>query len=288
WLWLLVIVIVVFLSWVLIALRRLVFHWKADLERRAVSYDRANASWVCVLRKVLPWLDNQIPRGLWAYFVVLYFSCPTLFILAFNSGSFAGNASSIQNSLTSGLILGFAVTGFVYFQLPKLTSPQVYVSVLPTRTDGEGYVDVAFKRVDLIPSGNWKIFVQITNLGINHYDKCTCWLWLPKDLCTVLPAGSSPGTTPHAIDFEKPYEVQQQNNCAKFDAGEVAPGNYLVLPIWVRVNRKARDREDLLSVRFTSSSCFGEVTHAVSCHERSEPFWRAVETREKCSVTTDV
>lgn len=136
--------------------------------------------------------------------------------------------------LPAALAFAAIVGIFASLQMPRLLRPHVHVTFL--RCDENGtYEDIkelasTLTRVEVHAGRRSFIFFRITNLGVNTYETCGCWILFHRGIKPVFGDELQRAYEEHKMDFARLPSYHRAENCLWFPgAPEVClpPGGYL-------------------------------------------------------------
>jgi len=149
-----------------------------------------------------------------------------------------------------GYVLGAALLAFIFFQLPRLRPPAVYV-YLRRSEDGETPTRENLTRHTVKRGTQTLFFFFVGNTGVNVYEACEASISLPRKCLT--PVGDEQAY--QEVDFRQVPEIQKVNNAAHYRGGTISPGSVLALPLWLRAEAEADPGP--VRVEFACSSRWG-------------------------------
>lgn len=184
--------------------------------------------------------------------LALSFLIMFLFPIAF--GRLLFGWSKIGDQLLSCIILGIALVGFSSSYAPRLMKPLISIGFLPAKNSS--YEQKLARSICLRAGKPNLLWFQITNLGVNFYENCTCWITFPTKFSIIKKPARYKG-----LDFLKRFEFQRKNNCVMFlptkNYMSIAPFNRLVLPIWVKASGEKGKHQ--IQIGLASETRWGEV-----------------------------
>ena len=175
---------------------------------------------------------------------------------------FSSNLDS--NLILSLLVMGLGLVTFSSIQLPSLTEPHVFTSVIE---DCEGKFfrciynegkscKARENRLEIAIKEKRIIFFRLQNLSLHTLKNCTIWFTFPENFeISKLIASDN-------VDFFKEYSIQKRNNAVKFSPTDsylsVSPDDCLVLPIKVEVIRPDADpKSQEIGIQLASETTWG-------------------------------
>jgi len=148
-----------------------------------------------------------------------------------------------SNLILSLLVMGLGLVAFSIIELPSLTEPHIFTSVI------EGCQAKNFKceykegksckarenRLEISIKEKRIIFFRLQNLSLHTLKNCTVWFTLPENFkISEIQARKN-------VDFFKKYSIQKRNNAVKFSPTDnylsVSPDDCLVFPIEAEVEK---------------------------------------------------
>lgn len=130
------------------------------------------------IQKIAIWFNDR--WGLIVLLEILVFFIFVVFVATFTFGT---------DKILESMVFGAAVVVFLTFQLPRLLKPNVNITLLPYKEETSytpiSNLDKPVTELKLTRNTKHHIFIYITNLGINNYEKCGCWLAFEKSISIV-------------------------------------------------------------------------------------------------------
>lgn len=159
------------------------------------------------------------------YTIVLVVALPTLFYIVY------------EDRLLEGIVASIGLVWFFRTQLPTLISPMM-CPVFHHWNDSTGTYEDSAMRMDTVATGTETFLIlRMINAGLTTYEACGCSITLPKEFEIIPRDPASSTSTYPRNDYDKPFNLQRQNNCARFapDPTHVLhPGDSVWYPILIR------------------------------------------------------
>ena len=158
------------------------------------------------------------------------------------------------------ILIGLALIGFLWFQLPYMLRPDFLV--LPMPTSGKKYSEPRGDESVRVVAGKKKLLVfRVTSLGTHTYKDCSVWFYFPVGFKPVTEKKNYNG-----IDFLKQFDVQRTNRGFLFTPNKnyltMAPLDHLLFPMWVKAPLKLAKPDDAkVSIELKSETTWGSNTH---------------------------
>lgn len=211
------------------------------------------------IRKIGKIYENGL-RNMYILRLCLSFFLPIsiAFVFSFNLDS---------NLILSLLVMGLGLVAFSIVELPSLTKPHVFTSVLEEckaknfrcKYEENKFCKARENRLE-IAIGERIIFFRLQNLSLHTLKNCTVWFTFPKNFKI------SEIQTWKNVDFFKKYSVQKCNNAAKFSPTDnylsISPNDCLVLPIEVDVEKPDDDwKNHTIGIQIASETTWGTTDY---------------------------
>ncbi len=153
---------------------------------------------------------------------------------------------------------------FLTFQLPRLLSPNVSITLLPynqtTSYTPISKLDRPVKELELERNTKHHLFVYITNLGINNYEKCGCWLAFERPITIIRDPELTQEYNKLGWFVQKWPLYHAENNSLAFEHTEAlcfGPGDNLIRKAYIKTPNEAR--KYYIDIEVTSATRWGST-----------------------------
>jgi hypothetical protein len=196
-------------------------------------------------------------RYLYVLRFVFLFLLPIAIAIAFRAFGFPIN---IQDNLLNLIAIGFAMMTFSAIEMPSLTKPHVFISVLSEY--GKEITSLAeCKEVEM--QLTVKVDVQrvimfrAANLCMHTLKDCTFIFNFPKGFFSLLPFDDPAYKD---LDFKKEFTIQKRNDACLFTPKNnfttMSPSDCLIFPVIVKPLKESEEKFEI-TVEVSSQSTWG-------------------------------
>lgn len=179
-----------------------------------------------------------------------------------------------QDNFLNLLVVGLALVAFSAIEMPSLTKPKVFISVVEDCKDEKEckYKETKKRKKECMHkvgrvckknemhlearTGEQRLILfRIANLSLHTLKNCTAIFTFPPTFELLEYDDSSILDK----DFQKKYLIQKRNNACLFPASGIScpPGYCIIFPVLVKIKGKAKD--DCIGIEVSSESTWGGI-----------------------------
>lgn len=203
-----------------------------------------------ILNSIGRWYERSL-RYLYVLRFISLFLLPTALAVAIRI--------DIQENLLNLIAIGFAMTTFSAIELPSLTKPNVFISVLPE--DNKEITSITeCEEIEMQVAAKTgvqrNVMFRIANLCLHTLKDCTFIFNFPKDFALV----PYDNPTYEDLDFKKQFSIQKRNNACIFTPKDsyttFSPVDCLIFPIVAKLEGNSQEKLEI-GIEISSQSTWG-------------------------------